>query len=166
MVAQGALNQIVASVFNRVRPDPKLAASAAASIASPRMSMSRSNSRMGYGNSGEVISNEHPPTVNGTTERQDQDGQNSEELSQDQTSGQEESRTSLETLKPGQEEEAVIPENTPIEASAKSADGSEDAEAQKDTPSITVDGTKDATPDTGKEEVSENVPSERASITL
>lgn len=161
MVAQGALNQIVASVFNRVRPDSKLAASAAASIASPRLSMSRSNSRMGYAANGDGPSSEHLPAVNGTN-GQHQDTQEHVGEKQSDVTVQEESRTSSDTLKPERGEDEADKEKPSPETLGESAESPTEPEGQNDTPSINVDNTEEAE----KEEAAEKVSSQRQSMSL
>lgn len=135
MVAQGALNQIVGSVFNRVRPDPQLAASAATSMASPRMSLSRSNSRMGQPINGNGASVEHLPGVNGGART------SSEELppKEEETQLAEEPRRSTDTVRPVQDEaEEQEPERVRADEVNKEEDGPEG------TPRITVDPSADA----------------------
>lgn len=159
MVAQGALNQIVGSVFNRVRPDPKLAASAAASVASPRMSMSRSNSRMGARTSVNGTSTGHLPDMNGAA-GQHNENEETVEVESNKDQNDEEPRRSTDTVRPVQQaDQEVDPELETGRSADETAPGSN---GQNGAPRIAVDHTDDME----AEDQSAQTSSQRGSISL
>jgi hypothetical protein len=158
MVAQGALNQIVGSVFNRVRPDAKLAASAAASLASPRMSMSRSNSRMGTATPVDGASTGHLHGMNGAAELRTENEETTDiERNRDQNG--EESRRSTDTVRPIQEDT----EADPVSDTGREADENPpESQSQNGAPDIAVTRTEDAE----AEDQSAQTSSQRGSLSL
>lgn len=145
MVAQGALNQIVGSVFNRVRPDAKLAASAAESLSSPRPSMSRSHSRAGTVSNG--VSTEHLPETNGSTEHLQSEEVVAEDAQTAEPSAENEARPSTDTLRPKVEEG----EGAPTEAGEN---GTNAGQASLSPPTIEVASSAneaDAAPQNGSQ---------------
>lgn len=151
MVAQGALNQIVGSVFNRVRPDAKLATSAADSISSPRPSMSRSHSRAGTVSNG--VSTEHLPETNGSAEHQQSEGVVTEDAQTAEPSTENEARPSTDTLRPkveeGEGEPTEAGENGTTEQASSSPPSIEVASSANEADAAPQNGSQSAKPTEG-----------------
>ena len=128
MVAQGALNQIVGSVFARVQAEPKLAARATRpSAPSPRPPNSRTTSEAQVASASapaQRLSDVTPAQAEAAKDHED--GQPVDPLSDEATSGRKASRTSTETIRPAVVEQGATP-GTEAESRKSGADRIEEA---------------------------------------
>lgn len=155
MIAQGALNQIVASVFNRVRPDPKLASSMLNSVPSPRPSMSRSNSRQGV-QADENTSEQPNPSGSATNGNGHEvhtelpDGTQAQAQKEKDTDAplSDGSRPSTDTVRPTEGAE----DHNAQGAELQDAQATADAVVESATPTIKVDGTENGESEAQTEE--------------